>query len=267
MVPDHRAAVAANREAFRRQAAAYDRREVCLGRRAQARIRRDLHALCVSLPAGEPFSALDCGAGTGALGIHLLRAGCSVTALDLSPEMLRVFEDKARAAGLQGTLTVRCGDALSLLPAMQASFAIVVCSAFLHHIPDYLAAVDAMAARVRPGGWLYLAWEPLAVTDRVLAHHLLARLDGMLDLLGHDPLGVLALARDAAWGRVWPMSQRAPLVDVHAALDHAAIADRLRRGGFRATARVFAGRRTLVGQVGADLLHLADHFAIVARRA
>jgi SAM-dependent methyltransferase len=55
-------------------------------------------ALWEELAAGG--RVLDVGAGTGRVALHLARAGCAVTALDIDPELLAVLSERARAEGL-----------------------------------------------------------------------------------------------------------------------------------------------------------------------
>ena len=43
----------------------------------------------------------DCGCGTGSIAVRLARAGCRVTGIDLSEDMLRAASDKARAWGVK----------------------------------------------------------------------------------------------------------------------------------------------------------------------
>src|SRR5579884_809135 len=48
----------------------------------------------------EPCRVIDLGCGTGRLAVPLAAAGHQVTAVDLSPEMLRVCGEKAAAVGV-----------------------------------------------------------------------------------------------------------------------------------------------------------------------
>jgi SAM-dependent methyltransferase len=58
-------------------------------------------AALVGLLPPPPCRVLDCGAGTGFLSIAAARLGHRVTAVDLSPEMLKRLSAKAEASGLE----------------------------------------------------------------------------------------------------------------------------------------------------------------------
>jgi 2-polyprenyl-3-methyl-5-hydroxy-6-metoxy-1,4-benzoquinol methylase len=92
---------------------------------------------------------LEVGCGAGAFSRALARRGHSVTAVDLSPEMLRVARERTAASE---DVAYSCGDFMRDEPD-GAPFDCVVSIATLHHL-DVAAAVPRMAALVRPGGVL-----------------------------------------------------------------------------------------------------------------
>ena len=57
-----------------------------------------------------PSRVLDAGAGTGFLSLIAARLGHNVTALDLSPEMLKGLENAARSEGLHIEIVVGSAD-------------------------------------------------------------------------------------------------------------------------------------------------------------
>jgi SAM-dependent methyltransferase len=70
-------------------------------------------AYTADLPLWEELAAggrvLDVGAGTGRVALHLARAGCTVTALDIDPGLLAVLRE--RAGGLEiRTITADAAD-------------------------------------------------------------------------------------------------------------------------------------------------------------
>ena len=83
--------------------------------------RSDLNAL--DIKPGANTVALDLGAGFGMHAIPLARAGCAVTAIDDSPELLK--ELRSRAAGLP--IRVVEGDLLSAGKYMSPAPQIVLC--------------------------------------------------------------------------------------------------------------------------------------------
>jgi ubiquinone/menaquinone biosynthesis C-methylase UbiE len=101
---------------------------------------------------------LDVGCGTGTLAVQAAQKGARVTGLDRSPAMLRLAEEKARAAGVE--VNFRQGYAQSPplddepLDAITATFALSEMS------PDEAEMLVAdMAARLKMGGRVIVADE------------------------------------------------------------------------------------------------------------
>jgi SAM-dependent methyltransferase len=109
---------------------------------------------------------LDLGAGEGSVTSQLLELGAHVTAVDISANQLESLEKKCRGFGSR--LELRHGEAREALKADcgRESYDVVVASAFLHHVPDYLGLIrDAMAV-LRPRGQFLSLQDPLRY-DRV----------------------------------------------------------------------------------------------------
>jgi len=106
---------------------------------------------------------LDVGCGTGTLAVKAAQKGARVTGLDLSPAMLRLAEEKARAAGVEvnfrrGYAQWQVGKPALLgdepFDAITATFALSEMS------PDEAEMVVAdMAARLKVGGKMIMADE------------------------------------------------------------------------------------------------------------
>jgi SAM-dependent methyltransferase len=112
--------------------------------------------------------ALEIGAGTGYFTLNLMRAGVvgAATCMDISPGMLDVLDENARALGLE--VDTVPGDAERLdLP--DASFDLVLGHAVLHHIPDLERAFAEFHRVLRPGGRVAFAGEPSRYGDRLAA--------------------------------------------------------------------------------------------------
>lgn len=103
-----------------------------------------LHAVLAMAGEIGGRTVLDIGAGTGRVSLELARRGAIVTALDASPEMLRVAERKAVADGL--VIAFEQGDAHEL-PCEAASFDVALSLRVLMHAVDWRACV-AEACRV-----------------------------------------------------------------------------------------------------------------------
>jgi len=102
------------------------------------------------LPELGGREVLDLGCGKGRIAAVAAAAGASrVVAADLSLAMLTggKAEDGIR----------RLASALPALPFRPASFDVVVCALVLGHVADLGAALAAIAAVLRRGGWLVLS--------------------------------------------------------------------------------------------------------------
>lgn len=95
---------------------------------------------------------LDVGCGTGENFEYLGKAS-SVTALDLSEEMIEEARRRRRQLGAEVRLVV--GDAQEL-PFPQARFDIVVSAFSSCTFPDYVAAFEEMVRVTKPGGRVLL---------------------------------------------------------------------------------------------------------------
>ncbi len=130
----------------------------------QERLRAAVYrAVALAGADGRAVRALDVGCGTGNVTAHLIAAGATVTAADLSVTFLRLVRDRFGATGrLEGVLPLNGRD---LRPAADGAYDLVAAYSVLHHVPDYIALVRDMARVTAPGGvvmidheWLDTAW-------------------------------------------------------------------------------------------------------------
>jgi demethylmenaquinone methyltransferase / 2-methoxy-6-polyprenyl-1,4-benzoquinol methylase len=136
----------------------YDRYARLLSFGQDPRWRRYLVSL---IPSGA--EVLDVATGTGAVAEELLRAGCSVTGVDQSPEMLAVARER-----LAGRARLVEGRA-EALPFPDASFDALTVTYLLRYVDDPVATLRELARVVRPGGMLAMLefglprgpWRPL----------------------------------------------------------------------------------------------------------
>lgn len=102
------------------------------------------------LTEGIEGPVLDLGAGTGKLAASLVDRGLEVTAVDPSPEMLRVLRERLPE--------VRAGEgAAERIPFPDASFDLVVAAQAWHWV-DPERAVPEVVRVLRPGGRIGLVW-------------------------------------------------------------------------------------------------------------
>ena len=111
-----------------------------------------------SLIENNAKRALDFGAGTGNITQKLLRQGYEVTALDISSEMLDVLRTKCAHHVAEGKLRTVTGFVEDLGVA-DGGFDLITCYSVLHHVPDYLATLRALAPHLKKGGVLYIDHE------------------------------------------------------------------------------------------------------------
>lgn len=107
--------------------------------------------------AGE--RVLDLATGTGITAIAAREHGARVTGADLTPELLDVAQQKAKAAGFDD-IDFREGDA-EALPFADASFDVVTSTCGHMFAPDQPKVASELARVLKPGGRaVFLAWTP-----------------------------------------------------------------------------------------------------------
>ena len=100
----------------------------------------------------EGMDVLDVACGTGVMFPYYLdRKVASVTAVDISPEMVKI----AAAKYPEENITVLCADVEELDPSMQFD-CIMVYNAF-PHFPDPQRLIATLASHLTPGGTLTVA--------------------------------------------------------------------------------------------------------------
>jgi demethylmenaquinone methyltransferase/2-methoxy-6-polyprenyl-1,4-benzoquinol methylase len=138
----------------------YDRYSALLSFGQDPRWRRFLVS---RLTVGETDTVLDVATGTGLVARELVRRfGCSVVALDQSPEMLAVAAERTRG------LPVRLVEGRAeKLPFADGEFAGLTFTYLLRYVDDPGATLRELARVVRPGGTV--AGLEFAVPDNRLA--------------------------------------------------------------------------------------------------
>jgi SAM-dependent methyltransferase len=193
----HLAAIRAAREA---SAAAYFARHA-----AEWDTLRGLHspdgpveaALAEALGEASLGALLDVGTGTGRMAELFAPRARQVTALDMSPEMLRIARTRLQHLPAEQTSLVQ-GD-FSALPFAEASFDTVLFHQVLHYAQDPGAVLGEAARVTRPGG--LIAVVDFAAHDReeLRVSHAHAR-------LGFSDEQMLAFLLEAGFGPAPPLA-------------------------------------------------------------
>ena len=115
------------------------------------RVLRDLKA------EGLPLSVLEIGAGHGGYTEPALAAGSHVTAVEMSrPSLERLMENFGTNAYFKGVF-----DPDGTLARAGDGFSLILYVSVLHHVPDYLQAIDLAISRLLPGGALLSLQDPI----------------------------------------------------------------------------------------------------------
>jgi SAM-dependent methyltransferase len=116
----------------------------------------DYEAQAMGLARG--MKVLDAGCGVGGPAIYFAhRFGVRVDGITISRVQARRAAAKVDAAGLAGSVTVRCGDYHRLVPEFEAgSYDVVYFLESFGHSHDKGRAIDQAWAVLAPGGRLYL---------------------------------------------------------------------------------------------------------------
>ena len=136
----------------------------------------ELDRIWDALRLSRDARVLDAGCGSGQWAIALAERGARVTAIDLSPEMIRLAGDHASARGRD--IEWRTGDVTRLTDPL-AVFDAIHARALLQFVPDVPGALRELRRVLRPGGRL-LATVPGALSP-------IYRASWMRHLPGGDP--------------------------------------------------------------------------------
>ncbi len=118
-------------------------------------------------PIGAGVRVLDVATGTGNAAIPAAQRGASVTASDLTPELLEAGRKRPEAEGLALDWVVADAEAL---PFEDGSFDVVMSSIGVMFAPHHQAAADELVRVCRPGGTIgLLSWTPEGMLGDLLA--------------------------------------------------------------------------------------------------
>ncbi|TVQ98197.1 MAG: class I SAM-dependent methyltransferase [Desulfovibrionales bacterium] len=103
-------------------------------------------------PASGSFLEVGCGTGRISIGVaKLAEEQITLTAVDISENMLAVARDNAQQEGVAGRIDFQTGDG-KRLPFGDAGFDAVYCHNMLHHVPEPINLVREMHRVAKPGG-------------------------------------------------------------------------------------------------------------------
>jgi demethylmenaquinone methyltransferase/2-methoxy-6-polyprenyl-1,4-benzoquinol methylase len=129
--------------------ARYDRLAEVLSMGQNGRWRR---AMVAPVAASSPSSILDVATGPAGVALQLAqRTTAHVTAIDLTPEMLRAATMNVAASGYRGRIALVNGRAEDL-PFDDATFDALTFTYLLRYVSDAEATLRELARVVRPGG-------------------------------------------------------------------------------------------------------------------
>lgn len=165
------AILAANVTLHQKEAGLYDQIHPELN--CPAEINRLNNLLGLIIKNNLPKTALDIGAGTGFVSSYLLKQGYSVSAVDISPEMLDILNKKL---GHEPNLTITASDADSFLKKNTQKYQLITSSSVLHHLPDYETSIVEMSKHLTDNGYLLFFHEPTAHRANLI-EKLLRRVD------------------------------------------------------------------------------------------
>jgi len=130
----------------------YDQEQFCTG---VSRSRRTEQALFNARLPGLLEGAgrvLEIGAGTGIFTLDLARHCREVVAVDISPRMLAILEDKARREGI-ANITPVSGNVETL--DLQGPFSVICAFSALEYLADLPGLLKRLTPMLEPGGRLY----------------------------------------------------------------------------------------------------------------
>jgi ubiquinone/menaquinone biosynthesis C-methylase UbiE len=110
------------------------------------------------LIADNQKRALDFGAGTGNLTGKLLRMDYRVTAIDISAEMCTILKKRYNAY-LKAKKLIVINSPIEDVSFDRGEFDLITCYSVLHHLPDYVGAIQRLSVFLKKGGVMYLDHE------------------------------------------------------------------------------------------------------------
>lgn len=116
------------------------------------------HSFCTGrAPDRHDIRILDAGCGTGSGTDYLVHQNpqAQVTAIDLSPGALAVAKERCQRSGAEN-VTFAQMTLETAAEELDGTFEMINCVGVLHHLPDPVAGIQALAKKLAPGGLLHI---------------------------------------------------------------------------------------------------------------
>lgn len=135
---------------YRQVASEYDLKRSCLHEQMNEKIVKDILATFFPFAKGRQ-KFLEAGCGTGRFSIFMAERDFDVTALDYSPEMLRITREKLQKQGLKKKVKLVQGD-IEKLPFKDNSFDGCFSYAVLRHFSNPQKGIRELIRVTKKGG-------------------------------------------------------------------------------------------------------------------
>lgn len=190
--PKDLSAADANRLLYARIAGSYDQAEECVvDKRLRQRLRAALvqGADMVSNITDAP-RVLDACGGSGNASLILMSLGLHPVTVDISPEMLAIFREKAQAQGYVPECVT--SELAYFLRNDSRGWDMIVFSSALHHFEEPETMLDLAGTKTAPGGVIVTMFDPVRVGR--LGRHL-RKIDYLLHIIVRTPERLAGLVR------------------------------------------------------------------------
>lgn len=231
------------------------------------RIENDLTELVREIvEAKGSCRAVEIGAGHGTFTGAILRGGATVAITEMSAPSVAVLEQKYAA---NGAVTVVYDPEATEASRVADGCDLVVFVSVLHHIPDYISAVESLTEQIAPGGAFYCAQDPTWYPRRSRRSMVADRGAYMLWRLGQGNIKRGLATRARRMRGVYDESAPADMVEYHVVrngVDEQALEGLLRDRFAEVDTWLYWSTQARLLQRLGDRLKWRSTFGIVARR-
>ena len=191
-VSSYEKVVEANRRFYSRFAKLYDATETCVtDAHAQSMLEADLDRVIKELDRHPTkINALDACGGSGNISLKLIRRGVNVTLADVSPELVEIFREKA--SRLSATPKTCVSEIKAFLDSNRETYDLIVFSSALHHLENIEDVLASAVRALKPGGFIFTVFDPVAVSTQKKLTRVILRLDYILFKVFGQPGELLA---------------------------------------------------------------------------